>query len=64
MIWLISGVLLGLIVPLAVIPGTIRKVYNEDGRSAATKLYLATCAISVPGMVFFMLVAGFLLFES
>ncbi|KAA5603610.1 hypothetical protein [Blastochloris sulfoviridis] len=56
--WLILGVVLGLITPLAVVPGTLRKIYNEDGQWAAAKLYLILATISVIGMLFFTFVAA------
>lgn len=56
--WLILGIVLGLVTPVAVVPGTLRKIYNEDGQWAAAKLYLILATISVIGMLFFTLVAA------
>lgn len=59
MIWLLAGVVVGFILPLLIIPGTLRKINDENGRAAAVKVWLLASALAVPGMMLFVWVTVF-----
>lgn len=64
MIWLLAGALVGFILPLLIIPGTLRTIYNERGQAAAIKVWLLGSAVAVPGMVLFVWVVAFFFVNS
>jgi hypothetical protein len=52
-IWLVAGAVVGFLLPLLIIPGTLSQIYRERGRAAAIKLWLLGSALAVPGMMLF-----------
>jgi hypothetical protein len=53
MIWLLAGVVVGFILPLVIIPGTLSRLYKENGQAAAIKVWLMASAVAIPGMLLF-----------
>jgi hypothetical protein len=59
MIWLVAGALVGFILPLLIIPGTLSRIDKEQGRAAAVRVWLLASAVAAPGMVLFVWVVAF-----
>ncbi|ALK10890.1 hypothetical protein [Blastochloris viridis] len=58
MIWLLVGVALGFVLPLLVIPSTLKNIYKERGQAAAIRVWLLASALAVPGMLLFVWVVA------
>ncbi|BAR99132.1 hypothetical protein BV133_1539 [Blastochloris viridis] len=49
---------LGFVLPLLVIPSTLKNIYKERGQAAAIRVWLLASALAVPGMLLFVWVVA------